>query len=210
MKSAICAHNDLKRYLSTDNCFNLEEIIKISTLHLSNNTKIQHILHKSILTDKDIRTLTKYPTGIMYLEIGGKIQKKDNKILFMNEYQKSCWDSKENKPYIDMDTANDEDWHLHPWNAVGNGKPNFFSRDDIEDAFENHKTKYLIVGHPFNYNWPIIFILNAKHNKINGKKILFDLISTLENGIPFIDPQIKWSKINKLLSEFNVSLKYGY
>ena len=207
MRSAAIVHDELEKYLTQSACFNYDDMIKISTTHLSNNQEIKNILKKKIITKKDIKILTKYPTGLMFLEIGGKITYKDKQMLFVNDYQKSCWDSSENKPHIELSSIYDEDWHLHPWNIVGYGKPNFFSREDIEDAFTNYKIKYLVVGHPFNYSWPTIFSLDAKNNNIKGKIVLFELVSILERGTPFIDPQIDWTKWNNILNKYNVSLK---
>ena len=164
MKPAAVTHDELAKYLTNSQCFSLSEMSIIATSHLQSPEEIKNILYQSIILKKDLKKLLKYPSGIMFVEIGGHVEYNSQKLVFHNTYKRSCWDASSNKPFIEIPITENskDDWHLHPWNIVGYGKPNFFSHQDVINALTIKKIKYLFVGHPFTYDWPEMFILNTK------------------------------------------------
>ncbi len=196
VKPAFEVHHTLKEHLdiSDDVCFPKDHYIKIATSHLRNSEKIQTLLQKRVLTQREVLKLIEYPSGIMFLEIGGYVSGKEyhNTTLF------SCWKGKSKKPYLNLPAEFKVDWHIHPWNVVGDGRPAFFSLEDIEDASVHKKRKILFAGNPFVYKWPKIFDVDMR-NGFENYQDLIELIEILKVCTPFIDPKINWDYwINKL------------
>ena len=171
MKPAHIVHEELSKYLNQNICFNSQDLEIVATSHLKQPEKIRKILRKSILTENDIQKLLTYPTGIMFVEIGGHISEGriSEEEIFHNDYQSTCWNASTNKPFLDLPSHYKQDWHIHPWNIIGYGRPNFFSYEDVQDAIENKKKKILFVGHPFTYDWPQKFTIDARQIVSNNK-----------------------------------------
>ena len=204
MKPAYIVHEELSKYLNQNICFNSEDLEIVATSHLKQPEKIRKILRKSILTWNDIQKLITYPTGMMFVEIGGHVSEEG---IFYNDYQSTCWNASTNKPFLDLPSYYKQDWHIHPWNIIGYGRPNFFSYEDVQDAIENKKKKILFVGHPFTYDWPQKFIIDARQvvsNKDLPTADLKKIITMLGECTPFIDPQVNWKQLANQLSQYNV------
>ena len=206
-KPSLQCHKELEKYLNVNAkvCYSKDDYIKIGTMHLRDNTKLKTLLkNNECLKINDLRELLQYPNGLMFIEIGGRFEIKNNEILLYNTCIASCWDGTENKPFL---TDNEHcDWHTHPWNVIGYGYPPFYSDVDIENAFEFKKFKMLFVGNPFYYKWPFMFLLDCTNCDIKGKKILLKKIEYFSSGVPFLDPQEDWDKLIKELKKYNIYL----
>lgn len=207
MFPAYIVHEKFKTKLSTSACFSDDGVIDLATTHLKNPTGIRSILQKRAFTHSDIHTLTAYPNGVMFIEFGGRVENGK----FMNDFSRTCWDAKTQKSAVYLDRS-DEDWHIHPWNLVGVGRPNFFSMPDIDNAILNKKIKHLFIGHPFRYRYPRHFILDTRNilSEETVRAIFERFIKMLGECTPFIDPQVDWDKLCSELKSEGVVMEVVY